>query len=183
MGPDPTDADLARSIAAAGASASAAERELYRRFARRIELYGLRHLRSAAAAADLVHEVLLKVLEAIRSGRLEDPSKLASFVLGTCRNVSFDAKRAEQRQRRFEQAAEEGSVAPPALDGPDVVRLFGCMGRLPEREATVVHMSFFEDRATEEIAQRLSLTTGNVRVIRHRALIQLAACVEPEVVS
>jgi RNA polymerase sigma-70 factor (ECF subfamily) len=184
MGPDPSDAELARTSAGSGASASAAEKELYRRFARRIELYGLRHLGNAAAAADLVHEVLLKVLEAIRGGRLEDPTKLASFVLGTCRNVAFDTRRADQRQRRLERAGDpDATVAPPALDSADVVRLFGCLGQLPEREANVLHMSFFEDRAADEIAERLALTAGNVRVIRHRALIRLAGCVDPEVVS
>jgi RNA polymerase sigma-70 factor (ECF subfamily) len=157
---------------------------LYRRFARRIELYGLRHLRSAAAAADLVHEVLVKVLEAIRAGRLEEPDKLASFVLGTCRNVVLDTRRAEQRQRRLGDALPvDTATAPPDLASSDVARLFGCLGRLPEREATVVHMSFFEDRGAEEIAERLALTPGNVRVIRHRALIRLAGCVDPEAVS
>lgn len=185
MGPDPSDAELANAIAAAsGANASAAEAVLYRRFARRIELYGLRHLRNAAAASDLVHEVILKVLEAVRSGRLEEPSKLASFVLGTCRNVALDTQRAGARTRRLEEAASfDAVVPPPALDGKDVLRLYACLGRLPEREATIVHMSFFEDRGAEEIAERLALTPGNVRVIRHRALVRLAGCVEPEVVS
>ena len=49
----------------------------------RIRLYGLRHLRSATAADDLVQQVLLNLLEALRAGRLREPDKLAQFVLGT----------------------------------------------------------------------------------------------------
>ena len=40
-----------------------AEAELYRRLAPRVRLYGLRHLRDAQAAADLVQQVMLITLE------------------------------------------------------------------------------------------------------------------------
>jgi len=46
--------DLARRVSAAGADASDAEGELFRRFAPRVRLYGLRHLRDPAEADDLV---------------------------------------------------------------------------------------------------------------------------------
>ena len=60
-----SDAELAARIAEGD---SEAEAEVCRRMGPRIRLYGLRHLRSAAAADDLVQQVLLKVLEALRSG-------------------------------------------------------------------------------------------------------------------
>ncbi|MGE3843322.1 MAG: RNA polymerase sigma factor, partial [Vicinamibacterales bacterium] len=61
-----------------------AEAELCHRMAPRIRLYGLRHLRSPSSADDLVQQVLVKVIEALRAGRLREPEKLAHFVLGTC---------------------------------------------------------------------------------------------------
>src|SRR5688572_8277445 len=103
MDTDGTDADLARQIAAGQGDASWAERALYQRFAPRIELYGRRHLGSAAAAQDLVQQVILRVLEALRAGRVSSPGSLASFVLGTCRNLSSEVRRAEQRAQRLEQ--------------------------------------------------------------------------------
>jgi DNA-directed RNA polymerase specialized sigma24 family protein len=39
-------------------------------------------------------------------------------------------------------------------------------------------MSFMEDRSGDDIGQRLGLTPGNVRVVRHRALGKLLECVE-----
>ena len=52
---EPDDASLARRIAAARPGTDdAAEAALYRRLAPRIRLYGLRHLRDGAAAADLM---------------------------------------------------------------------------------------------------------------------------------
>ena len=63
------DGALARRIlAAAPGKDPAAESELCRRFAPRIRLYGLRHLRSDAAAADLTQDVLLMTLQKLRSG-------------------------------------------------------------------------------------------------------------------
>ena len=183
MDSDCSDAELVQYIAARGSGAARAEALLYQRFAGRIELYGRRHLESPSAARDLVQQVMLRVLEAIRERRLENPAALASFVLGTCRNVSWDMRRADQRQRRLERAAPpqlQEAVDQRWLDQAQVVRLFGCMSGLPEREASVLRMSFWEDRPAEEIAQRIGASTGNVRVIRHRALAKLAACLHAE---
>lgn len=174
---DVSDTDLARLIEAAGDGAKEAEAALYRRFARRVELYGLRHLSSRDAARDLVQQVLMTVLSALRAGRVRDPATLPSFVLGTCRNVSSEMRRKDRRQAQIaERGTPDETVSLPALSESDVVRLFGCMAALAEREATVVRMSFWEDREADEIGARLGVSAGNVRVIRHRAVVKLAAC-------
>lgn len=177
------DTDLVLSIA--GGANTQAEAALYRRFARRIELYGIRHLGSRVAAEDLVQQVMLRVLTAIREGRLENPASLPSFVLGTCRNVTWDTRRAQLRQRAIERemALFEAEVDPPSITESDVRRLMGCMGRLPEREALIVRMTFLEDRGLDEMAERIGASSGNVRVIRHRALAKLATCLEGEATS
>lgn len=183
MDSESSDAELVQQIMARGKESLQAEALLYRRFAGRIELYGRRHLDSPAAAQDLVQQVMLRVLEAIRAQRLDNPAALASFVLGTCRNMSWDTRRAEQRQRRLKQAVPVPVPEPPDqrwLEQARVVQLFGCVNGLPEREASVLRMSFWEDRPTEEIAQRLGASTVNVRVIRHRALAKLAHCLHAE---
>ena len=70
-----SDADLALRIASADASAEF-EAQLYRRFSRRTELYGRKHLGTRDAAQELVHEVMLRVFDAIRNSRLENPARL-----------------------------------------------------------------------------------------------------------
>src|SRR5437762_3621803 len=103
-----SDADLAQRVADGQREVEA---EVCRRMGPRIRLYGLRHLRSASAADDLVQQVLLKTLETLRAGRLRDAVKLAPFVLGTCRMTVLDLRRSLQRQ---EQLLEEfGSVLVP----------------------------------------------------------------------
>lgn len=173
------DADLVRLIAgAAPGVAQEAEAELCRRLGPRVRLYGLRHLRSDAAAADLTQQVLLLTLESLRAGRLREPERLVSFVLGTCRLVVLDLRRgAERRQRLLEQFGGDlfGAGTPRAAE-LETERLADCLRRLGERDRSVLVMTFYAERRTVEVAAELGLSPGNVRVIRHRALERLREC-------
>lgn len=169
-----SDAEVTERIAAGHREA---ETEMCRRMARRIRLYGLRHLRSAAAADDLVQQVLLKTIEALRAGRLREPEKLAPFVLGTCRMTVLDLRRTARRQ---EELLEEfgGILVPepaamPMLDDDQLAR---CVSALKERERSVVVMTFYDEQTAAEAARLLGISEANVRVIRHRAIQQLRNC-------
>jgi RNA polymerase sigma-70 factor (ECF subfamily) len=173
------DGALARRIAEAGGRPdSGAEAELYRRLAPRARLFGLRHLRDRQAAADLVQQVLLMTIERLRAGEVREPERIASFVLGACRMTVMEMRRgARRREELLELHAgkEEAFEAPEplALD-PD--RLTACLEALSERERSVVVMSFFADKAADEVGAELALSAGNVRVIRHRAIGRLREC-------
>jgi RNA polymerase sigma-70 factor (ECF subfamily) len=182
MATDLPDAELVRLIAGTPARVSGAESALFARYAPRIRVYGRKHLKDEALAEDLAQQVMLKVIEAIRHGRVLEPERLASFVFGACRHVSWDLVRADQRQRKIEREAEslQAQVSPTGASERDVLRLMDCMSGLPEREATVVRMTYMEDREPEEIADRLGVSSGNVRVIRCRALAKLKTCFEQE---
>ena len=73
-----SDGDLARWVASGDEEATLAEGELCRRLGPRVRLYGLRHLRDEAAAADLVQDVLVLTLVRLRAGRVREPDRLAS---------------------------------------------------------------------------------------------------------
>ena len=160
------------------------ETELVRLFAPRVRLYGLRHLRSSAAADDLVQAVMVIVLEAVRAGTVREPDKLPSFVLGTCRHVAGGWRRGEARRQglldRFGDALAGAARDATAAPSVDLQRLAGCLGGLPPREQLVINLTFYEDRDADEIAAALATTTGNVRVVRHRALARLASCMGAE---
>src|SRR6185503_9433771 len=101
---DFSDGDLARAVAARGpGSAEAAEAELYRRFAPRVRLYGLRHLRDEDAARDLAQQVLLLTIEKLRAGSVRDADQIASFILGVSRTQAVDLKRRERRRERLRE--------------------------------------------------------------------------------
>jgi RNA polymerase sigma-70 factor (ECF subfamily) len=177
---DWSDRDLVSLIRGGGAAGRDAERALCERYARRIHLYGVRHLREQEEARELVQQVLVVAIESIRAGKLEQPDRLASFILGTCRFVTWDLHRDAQRRHEVAQQAAAGAAAAvdPAWERIDLPRLERCMGALPARELTVVRMTYQEDRSAEEVATALALNAGHVRVIRHRALRQLQACLE-----
>jgi len=182
--PDPPldDAALAQAIAAAAPGFDmAAETELYRRLAPRVRLYGLRHLRNAAAADDLMQQVLLMTLERLRAGKLRQPEKLGSFVLGTCRMVVLELRRGTARREgllRMYGDTSEAIESPEPCDR-DEAKLAGCLEGLPERERSVLVMTFFADQPADAVARELGLSPGNARVIRHRALVKLRECMGP----
>ncbi|HUS66760.1 MAG TPA: sigma-70 family RNA polymerase sigma factor [Kofleriaceae bacterium] len=172
------DAALVAHVAGAGEGARPAEQAFVERYAARIRRYAERHLRDRDEAADLVQEVLVVVLTAMRDGRIEQPDRLGSFVLTTCRHLVWDENRAAARRRRL--GAETGGFAEPATPPPvepiDVRRIERCARGLGSREQSVVVLTYCEDWPADRIAAVLGTTAGNVRVIRHRALAQLAAC-------
>jgi RNA polymerase sigma-70 factor (ECF subfamily) len=155
-----------------------AEAELCRRFAPRVRLYGLRHLRSEDRAADLVQGVLLAFLEAARAGRIEDHDHVDHFVLGICRNTALRVREKEGRTEPTEQAKLDVAAFEPDVERIDSGALVRCMSKLDARSRTVVVMSFHAETSTDEIAGLLETTSGNVRVLRHRALAQLRRCLD-----
>lgn len=170
-----SDAQLVRQI---GSGDPDAEAEFFHRMAPRIRLYGLRHLRDSHAAADLTQQVLITTLEALRAGRLREPDKLASFVLGTCRMTVLDLRRnAQRRERLLEQfGANLLAPAPSAEPRVDHEQLTRCVQNLKERERTVIVMTFYDEQTAADLAQFLDISEANVRVIRHRAICQLRDC-------
>jgi len=178
---DEDEGALARRILAAAPQVdAAAEAELCRRFAPRIRLYGLRHLRSEAAAADLVQDVLIMTLRKLRDGAVRDPEQLVSFIFGTCRQVVVDARRGGARRERLLDtfAVSVSSAVEDDTNALDADQLRECLERLPERERAVLVMTFYEDRAADTVGAELGLSAGNVRVIRHRGIEKLKACMQ-----
>jgi RNA polymerase sigma-70 factor (ECF subfamily) len=175
-------AELVRNVVGGGAPGRDAEAELCRAFAPRIRLYGLRHLRDEDRAADLVQVVLMATVEAVRAGRVDDPLRLDRFVLGTCRNT---VSRMRERDART-VAHAPGDLDLGATDPAEVVEtdaLFRCLSKLDARARLVLQLTFEEDRSTGEIANVLALSVANVRVVRHRAIAQVRACLDRGVES
>jgi RNA polymerase sigma-70 factor (ECF subfamily) len=144
----------------------------------RVRAFALRRTHDPVLAADVAQEVALIVLEALRNGRVEDPSRLSAFVLGVARNVLVSTRRSERRR-----GALLDQFAPTLADvdhikehGPDRQKVERCFEKLAPRAKTVVALTFFADCTAEEIARELGLAQGNVRVLRHRALSDLYRC-------
>jgi len=123
-------------------------------------------------------------LTALRGGRVDDLELVDRYVLGVCRNVAHALRRSGDKARK---AAERLALEPaPALEQPpeppwgkeSVEHLTLCLGGLSQREQRVVHLSFAEWQSSAEVAEKLEVAPGNIRVIRHRALRKLRECMD-----
>jgi RNA polymerase sigma-70 factor (ECF subfamily) len=154
----------------------AAEAELCRRFAPRVRLYGLKHLRDEDRARDLVQAVLVTVIESLRAGRVEDLDRIDRFMLGTARNLCARRRQQDARTTPTDTAELDLGAFMPVLATLDIDALVHCIAALEVRAQTVVHLSFYRDKRADEIAAVLETSPGNVRVLRHRAIEQLRDC-------
>ena len=91
----------------------------------------------------------------------------------------MDLRRGERRRENLLQRyADDLPMADlQSAPHPDHERVVHCLERLPERERTVLVMTFYDDQPSEIVAQELGLSAGNVRVLRHRGIDKLGRCV------
>jgi RNA polymerase sigma-70 factor (ECF subfamily) len=156
--------------------------QLSDRFRDRLRFFAARRLRDRDAAEDVAQEVLRRTLEALRAGRIENLDALPAFLFQTARNVCMQWGRSEGRKdrafHRFESSQSEEDPGEGALSSliteerrEEVREAFAHLGP-GDRE--VLRLSYVESLGADEIAARLNLTSGAVRVRRHRALNRLA---------
>jgi RNA polymerase sigma-70 factor (ECF subfamily) len=173
---EPEEIGLARRIARA--HDREAEAQLCRLLFPRVRAYGLLHLRDASAAADLAQDVLVVVLRALREGRVEAPERVLAYVMGVCRNTVLDFRKGERRRQSLLEyygpsLASEFVSSAVTLDAD---RLEQCLQHLCARDRVILVLSYFAERSGPEVAAELEMSTGSVRVARHRALKQLHEC-------
>jgi RNA polymerase sigma factor (sigma-70 family) len=141
---------------------------------------------TAAECEDVAQETMRRVLEAVRQGRLRAAEALPGFVFETARNVCRQRHRSDARRgraldrlRRWLSHAElsPDPVAEIASDrNRSAVRK--ALMQLAEDDRELLRMSFYEALDTSELARRLGVTAGALRVRRFRALQRLRAILE-----
>ena len=83
---------------------------------------------------------------------------------------------ASRKQRLLDQfGADIPAPTQPAAQ-PDQAQLAHCVQKLRERERAVIVMSFYDEQTGADVARFLGVSEANLRVIRHRAIHQLRAC-------
>lgn len=169
--PVASDSELAEAVAL---GEPAADARLYERFGSRVHHLAQRELRARDLADDARNETFLRVITALRQGRLRIPGSLASFVLQTTRYVIYETLRHERRPRH--EPLDERLVA--SLKAPsaevfdvavaDAVRQ--TIDGLSSRDRAFLRMYYYEELPTADIARRLGIDAERVRLIKSRAL-------------
>ena len=150
---------------------------LFARFGPRVKSYMLRLGAGPELAEELAQETLLAVW---RKAGYFDPARASAstWIFTIARNLRIDAVR---RERHPEDLENEPEMTPPpeaAADdlmaaGERDARLRQAIKTLPEEQAEVIRLSFFQDKAHGEISQRLGLPLGTVKSRLRLAMIRL----------
>jgi RNA polymerase sigma-70 factor (ECF subfamily) len=157
------------------------EVEICRRIGPAVRAFARRRLRGPEAD-DFAQDVLVAVVAALRAERIEDPTRIGAFALGICRHLAADRVRARERRRELmEQYGPTAFAAETTTSETSDLphdHLEDCISQLTARSRDVIRATFFDDHADATIADTMSLSAQNVRVIRHRTLAALRECLD-----
>jgi RNA polymerase sigma-70 factor (ECF subfamily) len=152
------------------AIASCSDREafarLFRHFAPRVKSYLLRFHMEAAVAEELAQETLLTVW---RKAAYFDPARASAstWIFTIARNLRVDFLRGSAHPEALEDHPALESADP--LPGDVLLmsereeRTRDALTGLPQDQAEVVRLSFFEDKPHSEIARELGIPLGTVK--------------------
>jgi RNA polymerase sigma-70 factor, ECF subfamily len=138
-----------------------------------------RHKSGSGDVEDVVQETLLALH--LKRHTWDERQPFSPWVYAIARNKLIDNLR--RRGRQVHLAIDEigdlsaGDRPAVELNGIDAYRL---IGRLRGREREIVVAMSIEGSSAREVAQRLGMTEGAVRVALHRALRSLAKAIRSD---
>jgi RNA polymerase sigma-70 factor (ECF subfamily) len=169
--------------ASADRSADALATELNERFWLRLRVFAARRLRDRNVAEDVAQETIRRVLEALRDKRVENLDALPAFVFQTARNICLHHGRSAHREtgalRRFGSSqslvtGEEEDPLSVLIDRSRREQVRGALETMRPEDRDLLRMLFLDALDTAEVARRLGIDSGALRVRKHRALQRLA---------
>ena len=158
---------------------------LFARFGPRLKTWFIRTGGTAGDAEDLAQETMLAIW---RKAASFDPTRAgaATWIFTIARNQRIDAHR---RAHRWTLDCDDPSLVPAEPDAPDrafdkaeyETRVRDALKALPEDQAEVIRLSFFEDRPHVEIERLLGIPLGTVKSRLRLALVRLrrSLAIEP----
>lgn len=140
-------------------------------------LFRVAYNRWPELAEDAMQRALLLVYEQI--DRCQSPDTFLKFAFYKLRQAITDEARSRQKDQRGDETflpVESSQTTPIAhLEEQECRQLLleAVMSLPKEPERQVILLKFFGGLSDMEIGERLGITTGNVRVLRHRGLARL----------
>lgn len=142
---------------------------------RALTYFAHRIVKDTSVAEEIVQDGFVKVWE-VRN-RLESPNKLKSFLYVTTRNACLNHLETAYNRRHIlvhelaDDVPETGNDALMGMIHAETIALIHReLLRLPDQQATVFRLVYFEGLSTDEICQRLGITSNAVFLARSRAI-------------
>ncbi|PYQ53974.1 MAG: hypothetical protein DMF59_00250 [Acidobacteria bacterium] len=157
--------------------------ELTDRFWKRLCIFAARRLRDRASAEDVAQETLRRALEALREQRVENVEALPAFIFQTARNICLHYGRSARREEgallRFRggMQSSSGDESDPLVALVDEARreeVRAALEQMPEDDRDLLRMLYVDGLRSSDIARRLGVDPGTLRVRKHRALKRLS---------
>jgi len=154
--------------------------DLFSHFGPRLKSFFLRLGVSPAVAEDLVQETMLSVW---RKADRFDPKRAAAstWIFAIARNLRIDLKRRERDPSLLAELYDGAAEPMPGdhmLAAERDARIHRALVALPQEQAEVIRLSFFEDRPHSQIADDLKIPLGTVKSRARLAMARLRALVE-----
>jgi RNA polymerase sigma factor (sigma-70 family) len=140
---------------------------LFEHFAPRVKAYLLRLGADDGTAEEVTQETMLTLW---RRADSFDPTQAGAgtWVFTIARNRRIDLLRRERRPEAGPEAAER--VADPAMPADQAIagrqrdiRVLSALRELPQEQAELIHMAYYEDLSQTAIAERTGLPLGTVK--------------------
>jgi RNA polymerase sigma-70 factor (ECF subfamily) len=151
-----------------------AEGALYEKYSDRVYFLALSELHSREDAEDVRAETFIRVLQALRQGKLRKPDSLPSFIVGIALNVIHELRRhgvgTESLTDRESDLAGEASPEAVFLNQEVGRSIEETVKHLKPREREFLRMYYYEELPKQEIAQALGVREERLRLIKSRAL-------------
>ncbi len=153
---------------------------LFAGYARKVKSYLIKLGAPGAIAEDLAQDAMVSVW---RRAASYDPlkAKASTWIFVVARNAWIDRLRRERVELAYRDtliSGEESDDEAPdeaAMRGQTEEQMATALAKLSPEQRQVVQLSFFEDRAHSEIAERLALPLGTVKSRLRLALMKLRA--------
>jgi RNA polymerase sigma-70 factor, ECF subfamily len=156
--------------------------DLAERFWMRLRMFAARRLRDRNAAEDVAQETIRRVLGALRDQKVRNLDALPAFVFQTARNICLHEARSARREGAAlfmfggSQATTTGPEADPVAGLIDRARreeVRAAIQQLGPEDRDLLQLLYVEAADNAEIARRLGIDPGTLRVRKHRALKRL----------
>jgi RNA polymerase sigma-70 factor (ECF subfamily) len=152
---------------------------LYRTFSRGLRYFLLRELGSQDCD-DLLHEILVIVLVAIRRGDLRDPNCVRAFVWTIARRQVAAAVQQRVKSRQKELGLECGSHVVEQSNNPEMATISRereeigrkALQNLSPRNREILARFYLYEQTPEHICREMRLTSTQFRLYKSRAKAQ-----------